>query len=152
MEKNGVPPVENTSEVVNSGLLSRIVTPSKCVLFTDGAASYKSALKKLKMKIQHCKAVHAKKQWAVKTRTKAGPSKIAGAMCIDSQWKSLKRFIHPNVKPTQRFVFNENIWTHMWQWLYRFNHQFSRVDLFHALGILAKKKNCPQVPERGLVG
>lgn len=86
------------------------------MLFTDGAASYTSALKKLKMKIQHRKAVRAKKQWAVKTRTKAGHSKIAGAMCIDSQWKSLKRFIHPNVKSTQRFVFNENIWTHMWQW------------------------------------
>lgn len=31
VEKNGVPPVENTSEVVNSGLLSRIVDlPNVC--------------------------------------------------------------------------------------------------------------------------
>eukprot|EP00435_Cladocopium_sp_Y103_P014181 s54_g3.t1 len=94
--KNGVPPVENTEEVINSGLLKRITKPGKCVLFTDGATSYKSALKKIRMRIQHRKAIHAKKQWSVKTRTKAGHSKIAGTMCIDAQWKSMKKFVHPS--------------------------------------------------------
>ena len=149
--KNGVPPVENTEEVMNSGLIQRITKPGKCVLFTDGATSYKGALKKIKMRIQHRRAIHAKKQWSVKTRTKAGHSKVAGTMCIDAQWKSMKKFIHPSVKSTCHFVFNENLWRHMWHWLHRFNRQYSRVQLFLELGRLAKKSKCPQVPKKALL-
>ena len=144
--------MESTEEILASDLLKQLGPQKKVCFFTDGAPTYKTALKKAGLgQMMHRCAVHSKKQFCVTVPTKRGHSKLAGTMAIDAQWRAMKQFIPFAVHSKLHGALNPRVLKLMWAWLHRFNSACTAAQLFDRLGALCKTQPCKQLPKHMLV-
>lgn len=119
------PPVESIREIDRSGLAKYIGADKNTAIYSDGAPSWRTFAKKLKIPV--AQVSHQQRQYAVQLRRAPRPklSKVGGTQCIDAAWGSLKRFMPKQVKRKGKMkgvsCMNATLERRVYQWLWRKN-------------------------------
>lgn len=132
------PPV--TVEICASGLLKRARYGS-CILHSDGAQAYPSAVKSYKG-LKHRAVSHKNMQFTRPARSVALPhgrrsSTLVGTQAIDATWRSLDKSIPAQLHTKHCHRVHPLLEEHMWSWLFRVNCR--NMDGFKTMGGYIKK-------------
>ncbi|CAK9038637.1 unnamed protein product [Durusdinium trenchii] len=141
------PPVESIREIDRSGLAKYIGADKNTAIYSDGAPSWRTFAKKLKIPV--AQVSHQQRQYAVQLRRAPRPklSKVGGTQCIDAAWGSLKRFMPKQVKRKGKMkgvsCMNATLERRVYQWLWRKNLR-ADGDVTGQEFLLHLSKACPQ--------